>query len=142
MLVSEVSLKDLFMNNSKRPFYRTREFLKIQKRWYSKLKNNGFEDIENGKDRRIVRREIIKMDESSPNAWSGQNYTELCAAILRDYRFKRPIDRIIFEKHSEGKSVREIETYLSENVKGRTLKYRAICYVIQNIKEDYLKGSY
>lgn len=107
-------------------FYETAEFKKLNAKWYKKL---GQEQD----DTDVIQPEIINGDLSL-------DYYQLCQSILSEFDFKRPIDKTIFELHTQGMPVREIEEWLQEN-SIRKLKKDAISEIINRTKEAYLKGS-
>ncbi len=119
---------------AKKKYYETDDFKELQKSWYGKLKDSGFNDVENFENENMIQPEIFKVDKVQ--SFGGSEYYDFCQAVLREYNFERHVDQLIFELHTEGKSVREIEIYL-QNHSDKKLKYRAINDVINKIKKDF-----
>lgn len=120
---------------SKKAYNETPEFFKQQSEWYARLKKSGFDDIE--KNEPFVRPQII--DTRKTESMGGNGYYDFCQSILRDFKFSRPVDRLVFELHADGKSIRFIEDYLKTN-SVRKLKKDAIHDIIKRTKETFLKG--
>lgn len=97
---------------SSEAFYRTKEFLKLQKHWYNLLSRSGFRDAETFLPK---------------YGWHSQDYLKRpCKDLGRKYKsdtydhylqarhfynygkFKENIDKIIWYYYSEGLSLREI----------------------------------
>ena len=115
-------------------FFETDSFVKVQAEWAAKLKQSGFNDLEDAADPdAYIQPEIIS--KKSRYGFDEEHF-ELCQSILRDYPFREDLQRAIFELHAEGKSIREIEQWLSENSTKRLGRNR-IHEIIKRIKEDF-----
>lgn len=90
------------------------EFEKLKKKWYSKLKESGFEDIEQDEDRLKVWSSDFRLDKSTKLAESKEAYYYMAGNFLNDYKFENQVDKIIWEKHAEAMSVRDIAVLLKE----------------------------
>ncbi len=123
---------------AKKLFYETAEFKALHAKWTQKLKDAEFDDIENGEDSTVVRPQVIKTEKSQYDG--GTSYYELCQSILRDYRFNSTVERELFELHTSGKSIRDIEETLS-TTSSRQRSKSTIDRIIRRVKEDYLKGA-
>jgi hypothetical protein len=89
-----------------------KEFQKLQKKWYKKLADKGFKDIENSD---IPGHPLIHWDSFHfQQMWTPQSflekqrYFELAGQMLHDFKFKRKIDKEIWKMHCEGKPAKEI----------------------------------
>jgi hypothetical protein len=122
---------------AKKPVYETAAFKKLQAEWYGNLKASGFHDLEVTESDCVIRPQLFVTKTSQHEV--GHNFHELCQNILREFEFKRPIDREIFELHAEGKSLLDIEKYLEVNSL-RKLKKDAINDIIKKTKNMYIKG--
>ncbi len=82
--------------------------------WYKKLEAAGFVDIEEDEDKlkeysyRFARvgRDFMRQDKDT--------YYSMASNFLNDFRFKNNFEKIIWEYHSNGLSVRSIESTLSK----------------------------
>lgn len=119
----------------KKKFYETEEFKRLNKEWQKKLEESGFEDIEKSDNDFIRQHQVFTADKVQSEG--GREYYLLCQKILREYDFKDNLHRLIFELHTEGKSVREISTFLQLNSE-RTLKKSVISDVINKIKNTFI----
>lgn len=120
-----------------KPFNETTEFKAERKKWYARLDAEGFEDIEKGETDTVIRPQIIKVQKSQYDG--GNSYYELCQNILREFRFKKEIHRVIFSQHTEGRSEREIVNTLANQ--GLRFSQKGINLLINRVKEQYLKGT-
>ncbi len=119
-------------------FYETNDFKKAKAQWYGLLKETGFADIEEGEDETVIRPQVITGTEVKKQYQGGLDYYQLCQSIIRDYKFKKEVHRTIFELHAEGKSERDIVTWLHANT---TLTYsqKGINKIIHRIKLEFDK---
>lgn len=86
----------------------SKEFKDLQAKWYKKLANTGFADIEqpdgNLKNWALS---LIRHDETTENA--KQDYYRLAGQLLHSsYPFQSNTERKIWEMHAEGLSIRDI----------------------------------
>lgn len=123
---------------AKKLFYETNEFKKLNAKWGQKLSESGFEDIESGEDSAIVRPQIIKTQKSQ--YIGGNQYFALCQEILRTFQFKRDLHRKIFELHTAGRSLREIEADLKK-LKLKVLSPSGILKIIKRVKDAYVNTN-
>lgn len=123
---------------AKKSAFDTPAFKELQKQWYLKLEKSGFDDIEKGEPETVVRPQVIKTKKKQYEG--GASYWELCQQILREYPFKRPVDRAIFEMHAEGLSFREISDKLMER-EFKRITYRGVHKIVMRIKEAFLRGA-
>lgn len=87
-------------------------FKTLQKLWYKKLRDAGFEDIEDTNSPK----EFLKTWHSSyfisrytaESYERKETYYRLCSHFLWDYAFESNLEREIWRLHSEGMSLRDI----------------------------------
>lgn len=99
--------------------FKTKQFKKLQDEYYQKLKEDGFNDIEdawNDKLKEYNSRAASRKLEQSPFASKiyeeTLEYFRLCDQILETYHFKSIWDRCVWSLHAKGFTNREIEKYL------------------------------
>jgi hypothetical protein len=126
-------------------FYETAEFQKLKKQWDQKLADSGFEDIEAKEDEHMVRPQEFTTPHQSAELTeyvdfvenSGLDYYQFCHQILREFEFKRELDRIVFELYTEGKTIRDISSHL-EVSRYKPLKKSSIDDLIKRILDQNL----
>jgi hypothetical protein len=94
--------------------YKTPQFKKLQEKWYKKLKDEGFNDIEKGEDTLMVCNSTAFRKSRYPiESYNAKvRYFALAGQFLNDNKFETRKDKIVWELHTNGKSTREIETEL------------------------------
>ena len=81
------------------------KFKKLQDKWYNKLKNSGFEDIEQADGNLKKQAKSIHILYYKPVAYEAkQRYFELAGQFLYWYKFKNEVEKKIWTLHSEGMS--------------------------------------
>lgn len=91
------------------------DLMNLQKIWYARLKQAGFNDIEDTNSPR----EYLKVWESTnwvkqytPEAFQDRaEYYRLAGLFLHEHSFESHYEQTIWQLHSEGKSLRYIEEY-------------------------------
>jgi len=83
-------------------------FKALQKKWYSKLKKEGFEDIEQDEENLKVWSQVFFGKHSIEQIQAKQAYYQMATNFLEEYPFETERDRIIWEYHANGISAREI----------------------------------
>lgn len=93
----------------------SKDFKDLQAKWYKKLKNSGFEDAE--------------QDETQLKSWSNnyftlrhdiksfkhkERYYQLAGQFLFSHTFPRIADKLVWQLHSEGHTVRKIAKLLKK----------------------------
>lgn len=116
---------------------------KLQAEWYKKLKNEGFVDIE--------------QDEDTLKTWASSDFTEktrqastlysqraeyyyMANHFLNKYAFEDDKERIVWEYHSNGISIRNIAKILTKN--GLKASRDTIWRTIKTLKKEMLLGIY
>ena len=87
-----------------------KDFKALQAKWYAKLENSGFEDIEDQHghlDRHKSLSNIVThYDQTSFEL--KQEYYRLAGQFLHDHKFKSKKEMLIWQYHCEGMSIRDI----------------------------------
>ena len=84
----------------------------LQDKWYTKLKKDGFEDIESDEDNLKVWSSVLFARHSIEQIQAKQAYYTMATNFLEDYKFKTRREEIIWTYHSEGISYRDISKLL------------------------------
>lgn len=127
-----------------------KEFEKLKKTWYKKLKEEGFVDIEADEDTLKswdsggYHRSRVSTEQT---LWMQQNaeaYYGLASSFLHEFKFETELDKVIWEYHSNGISVRNI-TKLLKNAGIKKINRTAVWIVVKKCKEImkkmYLQAS-
>lgn len=92
--------------------FKTKEFVSLHDEWMGKLKESGFEEIEDlsSQDERLRQWDSVYFiarhtEETFKNR---QEYFERCRALAHIFQFSCWLERAVWEQHSEGLSLREI----------------------------------
>lgn len=90
--------------------FETKKFKALEKKWYSKLKNDGFSDIERN-DKRNLKTDPLEnifhfYDEAAFER--KEEYYRLAGQFLHEHKFKSAADRLVWDLHSQGMSIRNI----------------------------------
>jgi hypothetical protein len=102
----------------------SKQFKALSKTWAEKLKKSGFKDIEQP-DGHLITYETSKYNSSHHNgqslsAWltmkeAQQRYYQLACQFLHDHTFDNDKEKMLWEKHSDGISYREIQKLTGVN---------------------------
>lgn len=114
------------------------ELKKLRAKWYKKLKDTGFEDIETekGLKRPSASGRMIQTvkDKRELNIRSAENYYRLAGWFLNEHKFECESDQYIWNMHSQGESYRTIEGLLK--LKGYyPSSYGVVKQVIHRLRE-------
>jgi hypothetical protein len=100
------------MRLRKRPKVEKREFKTLQRQWYKKLKESGFNDLEI--DNKFIfsgqyAGKLAFVYDENPLAWESKEeyFRQACAYVLK-HKFTKPVEKAIFKLHSEGAEKPEI----------------------------------
>lgn len=112
----------------------SKEFKKLKNKWYKKLEESGFDDIEyTGESDGVLQtfdsykaRKMLK-DWSAVTLEGTEEYFRLARQFLHSHQFEDVREKLIWEAHSEGVGIREI----IKIVKGRG--YSAYRDLIQRV---------
>lgn len=95
------------------------ELKKLQKEWYKKLEDTGFNDIEKNESseynvkRPVSKRFTEKNKLFRKGTWVvKQEYYDMALEFLNVYPFPRELDKVIWEYHANGLTVRDISQTL------------------------------
>ena len=95
--------------------FKTKEFQELQTKWYKKLQQKGFNDIERtdkiGKAAGRLKTDALENVSHSYSAHQfsiKEEYYRLAGQFLHEHKFKTQVEKKIWELHSEGVSVRNI----------------------------------
>lgn len=112
--------------------FKSKEFRNLQKDWYKKLANTGFEDIEDTSSQN----EFLKSWSSEINE-TGQEYYYMAEHFLSEYSFQDDDEKLIWEMHTNGKSERDIAIAFKRRRK-RGLKKSNIHCIIDRLRKMML----
>ncbi len=112
---------------------------KLKKEWYKKLKDSGFNDIEKSTGQ-IGRTKPNVTNRNSDQISAIQEYYAMARSFLIDHNFVSEFEKIVWEYHSEGLSLRKISETLEKN-KISTLQRDAIHAIVKRL-EKLMKSKY
>src|SRR5216683_5209918 len=101
-------------------WHKTAKFKQLQSKWYKKLKDKGFEDIEQDETRLKKWSETYftkgNLSQSHPVAVNAKlDYYNMCRSFVENHSFKNKTEKRMFEMHAEGTGIRviakELKTY-------------------------------
>lgn len=118
--------------------YNSKEYKALQKEWYEKLKKDGFKDIETEKGNmdtgKILNNIATRCTVDTFKA--QQDYYRFAGQFLHEYKFKSE-DRIIWESHCNGVSIREIVKVLKKQ--GFITYKRRVHETLQRLQKEFRK---
>lgn len=122
--------------NKKKPT----ELQALQDQWYKKLKESGFTDIEHkdGSINRAFSRSDNWKDESLRQLTI--DYYCMCTHFLNENKFKDEVERVIWEYHTEGLSIRDTVKLLSQTLNIK--RTRVQVWTTVNTLQKLMKGLY
>jgi hypothetical protein len=91
-------------------FYRDKKFIKLKCEWYSKLKDNGFKDLEDTHGR-------LKQPEKRTIAYNNKERIFNFYMLVGEYINQEPLKpkhKLILYLWSQGRKVREIQAILGK----------------------------
>lgn len=115
----------------------------IKKEWYKKLKDSGFEDIETD-DGKLIRWSSSYLKQVSKEGRETQqhakeSYYRLAGQFYHSYLFETRQEKLVWELHSSGKSMRDIAKVIkmsSTTVKERIHKLRNIMFKEAKVQNE------
>ena len=122
------------------------EYNKIRAVWYKKLKDEGFEDIEQDEDtlKSWSSTHFNKKGFSPEYRMSKIEYYQMATNFLNDYTFESNLDKIIWEYHAEAISTRDIAKLLTAAKIKKKMSHWPVFCVIKRLEEAmkrmYLSG--
>lgn len=111
----------------------------LQKIWYKKLHDSGFEDIEWGSPNSGFLTWVPKPDSPEELA-SRQTYYRMCERYLMNFKSLRGPDRFIWKLHSQGATYGEIQKAYNKTYKPKLSIY-TIYYRVQEILKKARKWN-
>jgi len=102
----------------KQKFWQTKEFIELEKEWYTKLEKSHFEDVE----KQINGNGVLKQRASNCyrsihqiERENKQRYYELLAqAVHNELEFRDSVERFIMERKSVGTTINQISIELEQ----------------------------
>lgn len=95
----------------------SRAFKTLEAKWYGKLKDDGFQDIEDtaDRDRRLKSWHSFYFSsrDRKNHVSSTEQYFRAARGFLHSFRFKNAAEKEVWGYHADGKTMREI-AYLME----------------------------
>ena len=120
-------------------FYKTDEFIKLNEKWKKKLEKSGFVDAEQDEDHMKQWDSFNFSGRYNAELFnSKQKYYQLAGQFSYDHKFKNKRDKLIWELHSNGYTVRAI----AAEIKKRNFKYNkvmTIFYIIRRLEREMLE---
>jgi hypothetical protein len=125
---------------ARKKYFQTKEFHAQAREWEEKLAASQASaevpDFSVQEEEYVVRPQVFQKEKVQ--SVGGLDYYQFCQQVLNEYSFKRDIDRLVFELHTEGKSNRDIEIYLITH-SYKQLKHFRIGLIINEIKTNFLR---
>lgn len=117
--------------------FKTKEFLKLKKKWYNKLDKDGFKDAEHPEKDQLLRYDdqYFKAESDPVRFAAKQQYYQNAAQFLWDYNFPNDETKLIWQLHSEGKTYKQISEELKRRRVKRSSAGRAYLVVKELVKE-------
>lgn len=112
---------------------KSKEFKKLQKTWYAKLKKNGFEDAETDEDHLKVWSTRWARERYVAEAESRAAYYELANKFLQEHKFSSNLQKVIWEYHSKGVSYRDISKTLKK-ARIKKISYTIVWKIIKELR--------
>lgn len=115
-----------------------KDFAALKKEWYNKLKETGFEDIE--QDDNYLKSwtsSLVKARNKGSYSESKAEYYRIASHFLHDHAFVSKKEQFIWERHSEGISIRNIAIALKQA--GIPTYRRDVHDTIQRLRKEMLK---
>ncbi len=112
-----------------------------KKYWYAKLKQSGFDDIELSDTTLKLGSEQFRRARSMQGWQAKAAYYQMASNFLNDHRFANRLERIIWQYHSEGISVRDISITLNKAKTHRKMS-KDIVWAIVNRLTKIMKKLY
>lgn len=94
--------------------YQTKKFKTLQKKWYDKLKKEGFQDIESDENNLKEWTSVFFSRRDPHRMASRMEYFSYATRFLNDHEFADNKEKTIWELHSNGKSFTEIAAIIKK----------------------------
>lgn len=120
------------------------EYAKLKALWYKKLKDEGFDDIEQDEDNlKSWSAKFVREGSPLELIESKTAYYQMATNFLNDYDFETELEKIIWTYHSEAISYRNIAKLLKESKvieTNRTTIWQIVKRLGESMKKMYLSG--
>lgn len=132
------------------------EFIRLQNKWYKKLKDEGFKDIEwldsstgLGHDTPYLAGSVSKASvslnemhdlQASQASKDQQNYYRICSNYAVYGTFPSKTHRKIFEYHASGLSYRKIARIMTSKHR-QPMSYFKVFYIVKALKEEMFRWN-
>lgn len=106
--------------------FKTTKFKQLRDKWYKKLEKIGFQDIEDNKyeEPKLKVYDYLKFKTIGPDLHEAKaKYYANCRDVLNKNVFETKLHRRIWELHTDGLSLREIEKAIKNEYKKDTINY-------------------
>lgn len=121
--------------------FKTKQFKELENRWYKKLLEKGFKDIEqrDSKGKSLDRLKTGPL-ENVVNLYSveqfqiKEEYYRVAGQFLHEHKFKTNTEKLIWKHHSDGVSIRNIIKFLKK--KGVTAYKDLVQGIINRLAEE------
>lgn len=115
------------------------EFKKLQKEWYAKAKESGFDDIEQEDGNlKVWSHQFFKVRHNQTLFEAKQEYYRLAGQFLHSHKFADDVEKKIWEYHAtDATSIRDIVKELA-NIGVKTNKNK-VNAILRNLSEQMLK---
>jgi hypothetical protein len=117
-------------------------FKQIQNKWYKKLQEDGFEDIEKNEHELKTYSNVLTKSENNRRIAGPINgkeaYYKLATWFVNDYKFKSNLEKVIWEYHSNGLSIRNISRVL-QTAKVSSKTKDQIWFIIVRLRKAMFK---
>lgn len=118
---------------------KSKAFIELRKKWYERLRTKGFDDIEQEDGRLKVWSTSRESSEDGKGLREAkEEYYRLAGQFSYDYNFACTRDRIVWLRHAEGISIRNIVILLAK--KGIKTNRRTVHETIDKLRAIMLKG--
>lgn len=109
-------------------FWTNPHFKALQRAWYQRLEEDGFEDVERLIDGEPTLR-VTDFTRWSEDDGGKEAYYHFVSSKIKETTFTSDVDRIILERHAEGRKIRHIREELESM--GQRRCRNTICFKIR-----------
>lgn len=106
-------------------YWESKDFKDLQSQWNDKLKDDGFEDIEQD-DGNLKRWDSVffKINQNDVQFEAKETYYRLAGNFLYEHKFANELERTIWKMHSTGESLRHITKALEKSLPEPITQYK------------------
>lgn len=100
--------------------FNNKKFRELRDKWYKKLERSGFDDIENNNlpEPTLKQKHNFQFKNVPQDVYEARlKYFANCRDLLLTYKFASILEKRIWELHTKGKSLREIEKEIKNKYK-------------------------